>query len=202
MHPNPTFRRESDDKNLEFACNRGFGIVTITGEGGPLASHIPFIIEGTTIAAHMVRYNPVLKLLDEPREALLVVSGSDGYISPDWYGVDDQVPTWNYVAVHVRGALRRLPDDALLPHLQALSAQFESRLAKIPWTIDKMSDQMLAKMMRMIAPVEMLIESIDGTWKLSQNKDDEVRKAAADGLANSDIGLETAHLAALMRQAD
>ena len=199
MHPNPIFRRKPADKNLAFARNRGFGVVTITGEGGPLASHIPFIIEGTTIAAHMVRSNPIWKKLDEPHEALLVVSGADGYISPDWYGVDDQVPTWNYVAVHIRGVLRRLPDEALLPHLQALSAQFEARLPKSPWTIDKMNDEALAKLMRMIVPVEMSVESVDGTWKLSQNKSDEVRMAAADGLAGSDVGVELAELAALMR---
>ncbi len=199
MHPNPIFRRKPDDKNLAFAQSRGFGIVTVVNDSKPLASHIPFIINGTTIAAHMVRSNPILKLLDEPHEALLMVSGPDAYISPDWYGVDDQVPTWNYVAVHIRGVLRRLPDEALLPHLQALSAQFEARLAKSPWTIDKMNDEALAKLMRMIVPVEMSVESVEGTWKLSQNKSDAVRLAAADGLASSDVGVELAELAALMR---
>ena len=33
----------------------------------------------------------------------LIVEGPEGYISPDWYGVADQVPTWNYVAVHLVG---------------------------------------------------------------------------------------------------
>jgi transcriptional regulator len=33
----------------------------------------------------------------------IIVSGPDGYVSPDWYEMKDQVPTWNYVTVHLKG---------------------------------------------------------------------------------------------------
>ena len=58
---------------------------------------------------------------------MLAVSGPDSYVSPDWYGTGtaDQVPTWNYVAVHIRGTLRRRADETLRAHLDALSARFE-----------------------------------------------------------------------------
>lgn len=200
MHPNPIFRSEAEQRNLDFARQRGFGILTLAGPDGPLASHIPFVIDGSRIAAHIVRSNPILEQLDEPRMALLIVSGADGYVSPDWYGVDDQVPTWNYVAVHLRGTLKRLPDQALLPHLEYLSSRFEADLPKAPWKIDKMSEKPLEKMMRMIAPIEMSIESIDGTWKLSQNKEIAARIGAADGLASSNIGQELESLTELMRK--
>ena len=103
MHPNPTFRQTSDDRNIAFVRDRGFGTLAINAEGGPLLSHVPFLVSGDarTVDLHLVRSNPILRLLDT--EAVLSVTGPDGYVSPDWYGVADQVPTWNYVAVHLRG---------------------------------------------------------------------------------------------------
>ncbi len=114
MHPNPAYRTASTAQNLSFARERGFGVLTIGGADGPLASHIPFVLsaDDATFGAHVVRSNPIAGLLEgEGVSALMIISGPDAYISPDWYGLDDQVPTWNYVAVHLRGTLRRLPDQ-------------------------------------------------------------------------------------------
>ena len=132
MHSNPAFRRVSRDRNLRFAAQRGFGVLAIDG-AGPLVSHIPFVLteDGAAVHAHLVRSNPIARhLRAEERAAVLAVSGPDSYISPDWYGTGatDQVPTWNYVAVHIRGTLRRRADETLRAHLDSLSARFESEL--------------------------------------------------------------------------
>ena len=205
MHPNPVFRKQTETANIAFARQRSFGVLAVNGEEGPLLSHIPFNLsqDGNYLEAHLVRSNPILRLLDEPQPAVVAITGSDAYISPDWYGVEDQVPTWNYVAVHLRGALKRLPDDALHPILERLSENFEARLApKKPWTITKMDQEIYSRMLRQIVPVALDVTTIDGTWKLSQNKPDEVRLAAADGLAATDsdagIGSEVEALASLM----
>ena len=206
MHPNPIFRKETGERNIAFARQRSFGVLAVSGEEGPLLSHIPFSLseDGTYLEAHLVRSNPILRLLGKPQPAALAVSGGDAYISPDWYGVEDQVPTWNYVAVHLRGMLKRLPDEELHPVLERLSENFETRLKpKKPWTIAKMDQEIYRRMLRQIVPVAMDVASIDGTWKLSQNKTDEVRLAAADGLAGTaaGIGSETEMLVHLMRGA-
>lgn len=204
MHPNPAFRGASDARNLDFARDRAFGVLTIAGPGGPLASHIPFILDeaGERLAAHIVRSNPIWRALRAgPAKALIAISGPDGYISPDWYGDPAFVPTWNYVAVHLRGELSLAPPASLRAHLEALTANFETRLApKKPWTPEKMAPDALERMMRTIAPVEMRIDAVDGTWKLAQNKGDAARLAAADGLEGSAIGAEPGLLAALMRE--
>lgn len=204
MHPNPAYRGAEDAQNLEFARRRGFGVLMVNGAEGPLASHIPFVIsdDGARLSAHIVRSNPIWRALREgPVKALVAVSGPDGYISPDWYGIEDQVPTWNYVAVHLRGELRLLDHEELRAKLDELSDNFEIRLAPKPvWKMDKVSPEALGRLMRMIAPVEMSISGVDGTWKLTQNKSDEARLGAAAGLGSSGIGAELAALAALMRE--
>jgi transcriptional regulator len=200
MHPNPAFRQIGPDRNLDFARSRGFGILAVAGPTGPLVSHVPFLIapDGASLDLHLVRSNPILAVLPAP--AVIAVSGPDGYVSPDWYGVADQVPTWNYIAVHLRGVLGALPPQDMRDLLDRQSAGFESRLApKQPWTVAKMSPDARDRMMRAIIPCRMPIAAIDGTWKLGQNKPEEVRLAAAAGMERSGIGAETRALAALMR---
>ncbi len=202
MHPNPIYRKTPEARNLDFAAERGFGTLTINGQEGPLASHIPFTLGEGRVEAHIVRSNPIAAALKNgPVQALLAVTGADGYISPDWYGIEDQVPTWNYIAVHLRGSLRLVDQSELRVYLERLSDRFESALAPKPvWTMDKMTPDALERLMRMIVPVEMTIESVDGTWKLSQNKPDAAILGAAEGLAESSAGAEVRSLARLMRE--
>ena len=203
MHPNPSFRGVEAARNLAFARDRAFGVLTMAGEEGPLVSHIPFLLseDGGSITAHIVKSNPIWRMLKEsPRPALLAISGPDGYVSPDWYGASDQVPTWNYVAVHLRGEARLADEASLRSHLDALSASFEARLApKPPWTADKMDEDTLKRMMRMIAPIEMTVADVQGTWKLNQNKPEAQRLGAAAEIEASGAGVELAALAALMK---
>lgn len=198
MHPNPIFRSSDVNKSLSFAADRGFGTLSVNGDHGPLAAHIPVIFseDRSRAAFHLLRSNPVARA---PGPALLAVTGPDGYISPDWYDLPEQVPTWNYVAVHVRGTLRILPTDDLEPHLRTLSDHFEQRLLPKPiWDLDKVSFENRNKMMRMLVPAEMEITHVDATWKLGQNKPEAARKNAASALNASSIGQETAALATLM----
>jgi len=205
MHPNPVFREAPERRALAFAAERGFGILTAAGPEGVLAAHVPFVLADRRVEAHLVRANPLARQLRRgPAEALLIVSGPDAYVSPDWYGEPELVPTWNYVAVHLRGRLALRPEATLRAHLDRLSARFEARLApKPPWTADKMPPELLARMMRQIVPVEMTLAGVESTFKLNQNRSPGARAGAAAALAAGDTpGSETAALAALMRAVD
>ena len=202
MNPNPAFRGESTARHVAFARDRGFGTLAVNAERGPLLSHVPFLLaeDATSADLHLVRSNPIARLGET--EAVLAVTGPDAYISPDWYGADDQVPTWNYVAVHLRGRLVPLPHAEMHAMLDRQSAAYESRLApKRPWTTEKMSDDAMTRMLRQILPFRLKIETIDGTWKLGQNKPDAVRLAAA-GQVQTGMGSELDALARLMADPD
>ena len=183
MHPNPAFRKETTAQNLEFARARGFGALCVNGAEGPLLAHIPFEMVGDdTLRLHLARSNAIARA-QLPCPAVMAVMGPDGYISPDWYGAPDQVPTWNYIAVHLRGHIRPLPLAALEPHVNAVSDAFEARLAPKPiWRSSKMSGGVMERMMRAILPFEMQITLVEGTWKLGQNKTPQARAGAIAGL--------------------
>lgn len=166
-------------------------------------AHIPFVhsADATSIDFHLVRSNPIARLArDTDLPAVISVSGPDSYISPDWYRIDDQVPTWNYIAAHIRGRLTALSQDQLRDILDRTSDVFENQLApKTPWTSDKMSDGVMDKMLRAIVPFQLKIDDIQSTWKLNQNKDDAVRESAAQHVATDGLGFEVESLANFMR---
>lgn len=203
MHPNPIFRQTDAARNLAFARARAFGILSVNGAEGPLLAHVPFLLnaDGTAADLHLVRSNPVARALATPQPAVIAVSGPDGYVSPDWYALEDQVPTWNYIAVHLRGMLSILPQEDMHDMLDRQSDAYEARLLpKQPWTLEKMPEEARLRLYRQIVPCRLAITAVDGTWKLNQNKPEPARLGAADQMERSPFGQETAALAALMRQ--
>lgn len=204
MHPNPAFRTEPAVKNIAFAREQGFGVLAVVVDGAPLVSHIPFLLsaEGDCAEFHLVRSNPIARALKSPLKARLAVQGPHSYVSPDWYEVIDQVPTWNYVAVHLSGEIELQDREAMRDLLDRQSAAYETRLLpKMPWTASKMTPEVLERMMRQIVPCKMQVETIEGTWKLGQNKPDDVRDRAAQHMEGFGFGNETRILSALMRGA-
>ncbi len=201
MHPNPIYRKAARDRNLAFAAQRAFGTLMVNGADGPMASHVPFLLapDGHSADLHLVRSNPIARALSGPQPALIAVTGADTYISPDWYGMEHQVPTWNYVSVHLRGSLTVLPDTALHDLLDRQSAEFEARLLpKTPWLTSKMPQDTMARMMRQIVPVRFDIGSVDGTWKLSQNKPAAARQSAAKEAGKTGFGADVGLISDLM----
>jgi transcriptional regulator len=183
MHPNAAFRWDDRDALRAFAREIGFGTIFAATSDGPRVAHVPFVFLGEDrIGFHVARGNGIAKHLDGA-EALCVVNGPDAYISPDWYGIDDQVPTWNYVALELQGAIVQMEPDALAAQVEALSAEQESRLAPKPeWTREKMTSGLFDKMLRAITGFEMHITAWRSTAKLGQNKPAEAREGVAKQL--------------------
>lgn len=201
MHPNPVFHTQTEARNLSFASKAGVGTLAVSGpDGMPLMAHVPFVIEDGQALFHLVRSNPIARAVGEGLPGKVFVQGPGSYISPDWYGLEDQVPTWNYVAVHLAGTVQKLPQDRLRDVLDRLSLRFEEQLLPKPiWTADKVTPEQMGRLIRMIEPFSLAISDVQGTWKLGQNKPEAARLAAADGVAEHGIGMELAALADLMR---
>src|SRR6266498_3321945 len=110
----PKYYREEDrQKILAFLKQNNFAaLVTFDGEK-PIATHIPVeVVEsesGWTIYGHLSRANTQKKTFGE-QEALLIFQGAHTYISARWYTEVD-VPTWDYMIVHVYGKVREIQGE-------------------------------------------------------------------------------------------
>jgi len=181
MHPNRTFHWTDEQELLAFVAQLSFATICVDG---PTVVHAPVVVAGPDrLLFHVSRSNAAAAKLDGAR-AVASVTGPDFYVSPDWYGTPDQVPTWNYLAVEAEGPLRRLDEAELARLLDDLSAAHEARLApKTPWTSDKMTAGRFEAMLKAIVGFEMRIEALRGTRKLGQNKKPEDRERVAEALA-------------------
>jgi len=180
MHPDRAFDWQDREAMLAFVAEIAFCTIAVDG---PFLVHAPVIVDPPDrLRFHVANGNRAAKALDG--RAIVSCLGPDAYISPDWYGTADQVPTWNYVAVEAEGPLRRLDRDELAILLDDLGAAHEARLAPKPaWTRGKMTPGRFEAMLKAITGYELAIEALRGTRKLGQNKRPEERTAAADGLA-------------------
>lgn len=202
MYVNSAFKTD-DATAWDYVVQRGFGAVIATDDGFPVASQVPLLVtgqgDGRRIEFHVARVNPMHEIVARNPRVLVVVSGPDAYISPDWYASSDQVPTWNYLAAHITGIARVMPPERAGPHVEAMSLAFEKRLApKKPWSTSKMTAAKLQAMLRAIVPIEIEVSSIAASTKLSQNKPVADRMEAARMLAWRD-GWAEAAVAAAMR---
>jgi len=204
MYLHPAFRIDTEEA-LPLLRERAFGLFVVPTADAPFGVHVPFLVEETEdgplrLSLHVARANPIHTEIGDGCKALLACQGPDAYISPDWYGIDDQVPTWTYAAVHVKGTARVRAQEDNLGHVDRLSAVFESRLApKKPWTSDKMDAKKRAMMMKAIVAIDLEVETIEAQKKLIQHKGETEHDGAIAGLkARGDEG--SVAIAEMMQQ--
>jgi len=191
MYVHPAFKVHPA-ASLAFAAARGFGLVIATDGGRPVASPLPFrLIEQDgkmpKLEFHVARANPLGQIAEKGGSWLVAVQGHDAYVSPDWYASPEQVPTWLYETVQLSGPVRVIPGDHTQGHTERLSAKFEGWLTpKQPWKLDKVSDKRREMLLKAIVAVEMTVESIEGSFKLNQHKQDQDHVAIATALSRQD----------------
>ncbi|NCN85200.1 MAG: FMN-binding negative transcriptional regulator [Sphingomonadales bacterium] len=193
MHPNPAFRWPKSANDHHDADERaaleamiaeiGFGMVFAETPDGPRVAHVPLFSTGDgALQFHLSRGNALTRHI-ATKTALCVINGPDAYISPDWYGLDDQVPTWNYLTLELEGKVRQMAREGLIGLLDDVTAQNEAKLLpKTLWHRAKMDASKFDKMVDAIVGFEMEILAWRPTAKLGQNKPAAARKQAAAAL--------------------
>lgn len=185
MHPNPLFRSDDPALPARLIDAAGFGMVFAQTPEGPRVAHTPIMAVGDDrLQFHLARSNALTRHL-AGAQALIVVNGPDGYVSPRWYDNRDTVPTWNYIALESEGAVRQIADDALEAFLHAAILRHESLLGGTPWQAHEASPKVWEGLFRGIVGFEMTVTAMRPTLKLSQNKSPRERAAIAEGLAQA-----------------
>lgn len=164
-------RNENIEELHEFIRKNGFAILISTVEGKPWASHIPLelSVDGEKLSGHVARGNKQWKEWNAETEMLAIFSGPHAYISSSWYD-HENVPTWNYIAVHVYGKLKILSAQELLQSLKELTDKYE-KSSERPVAVERMNPDYLKKEMLGIVGFEIEITRMEAAYKLSQNRD-------------------------------
>jgi transcriptional regulator len=179
----PAHFKPNDAAVRELLANHGAADLITSTPSGLLATLLPFVYDepgsrrdiGTwgALVGHVARNNDQWH---EPAlgEALVIVRGPDAYVSPTWYAATHEhgrvVPTWNYITAHVYGRLV-VHDDARWVEalVRRLTDRHEAGRAQ-PWSVDDAPPLYVADQLRAIVGVEVLIDRVEGKFKLSQNR--------------------------------
>jgi transcriptional regulator len=171
------FREDDRETLLAHAAAHPFATVMTHGEGGVVVSHLPLLVDAgkNLLRGHLARANPQSAHFAAGMEALVIFHGPHGYVSPSIYAEHPSVPTWNYAVVHVRGRARAVDEAALRQTLDDLVERFD----RSGWKFRPPEDY-ARRMLGAIAGFEIAIQSLEGKWKLSQNRsaEDQGRVAA------------------------
>ncbi|MGN7375734.1 FMN-binding negative transcriptional regulator [Bacillus halotolerans] len=162
------------DDIWDFVQNNSFGTIVTTAQGKPIATHLPLQLmkEGDTyyITGHIAYGNPQWRTFETCEDVLVMFQGPHAYISSSWYEKEN-VPTWNYQAVHVYGTASILNEEELKHDLTMLLQKYEkNRESPVLW--DKLSPQLLESQLKGIVGFKMKVEEIHASYKLSQNRNE------------------------------
>lgn len=186
----PTHYQNDDINEIkDFLRSNSFGILINQVDGKPWATHIPLELDldssgNDILVGHIAKANPQWKYFQEDAQVLCIFNGPHSYVSSSWY-TEEEVPTWNYIAIHVYGTLKIQTEAALLESLHKLVDKYEAG-SKEPVS----SRDMSAKTMRQIKGVvgfEIKVEDIQATYKLSQGREHDHPKIISE-LEERDAG--------------
>ena len=167
-----------------------FAAIVSQVDGLPFATHLPFVVEEEAeqirLLAHFAKANPQWRSL-EGQTALVIFNEPHAYISPSLYEKEQNVPTWNYVAVHAYGKPNLILEeksvfDLLEKQMQAFEGEYLAQWARL-------SQEYKNAMVKGIVAFEIPVEKWEAKWKLSQNKPEQDRVKVAAHLLESQDGV-------------
>lgn len=196
----PKIYQDNDPASIQkFVHENGFGILISTVNGELWATHIPMVLskDGTKLVGHVSRGNKQWKDTEGFKKVLAIFNGPHTYISSSWYD-HENVPTWNYLAVHVYGTIRLIEGEELLASLIELTDKYEKGSSN-PVSVKAMSREYINREIKGVTGFEINIERFEATRKLSQNRDDKNHQAIIEQLdMKNDAGAK--EIARLMKE--
>src|SRR5690606_8568715 len=132
MRPNPDYALDDVETIRALVAENPWAtIVGYVPGKGLVASHYPILLDESTddivLLSHVGRPDERLHELGS-HEAMVIIYGPQGYVSPSWYESSPAVPTWNFAVAHLYGTPEVLSDEENLQVLERLVEHFEHPL--------------------------------------------------------------------------
>lgn len=184
----PKIYQMSHEEAIQLMKSNPFAILVTVENQLPIATHIPVEICEKSgkiyVTGHIAYGNKQKKTLGNYQDVLLIFQGPHAYISSSWYECEE-VPTWNYLAVHAYGKSRILSQEELKESLASLLHRYEAH-RKNGRLWETFQIEWLEKEMKGIVGFEVEIHSIQAAVKMSQNRNDTDYKSIVTELEKSD----------------
>lgn len=192
MYIPPHFKEDGKPALNRVMAEAGLATIVSCGGSGPAISHVPVHFdpdsgENGSLSWHLSKANDHCAVLRAGAPTVAIFLGSDAYITPSWYEEKTKtgkvVPTWNYVAIHAAGPVEAFDDpDRLLALVEALTDTHEAD-RETPWAVTDAPADFIGGQLKGIAGFSLAIETLEGKWKLGQNRSAKDQATMAEGLS-------------------
>lgn len=174
MYIPESYKNENIEEVQEFLRANSFGILINQVDGKISGTHIPMELDKDengedVLVGHIAKRNPQAKNFRGNAEVLAIFNGPHSYISSSWYQKED-VPTWNYIAVHVYGTIKIIEGEELFEAMKKLVDKYEQNSER-PVSVDKMSSKTLQQISGVVG-FSIKIKEVQAAYKLSQKHDE------------------------------
>lgn len=192
MYQPPHFRETRLDVLHTLIRTHPLGLLISAGVDGPLADPLPFLVDDIVggsgvLLSHLSKANPHWRHMEEnpDKPVLVVFQGPQAYVTPSWYETKRKtgkvVPTWNYALVQARGKPELIHDSEWLrSQVDALTRAHEDRRTDT-WKVTDAPGRFIDAQINGIVGLRIVIDEIEGKWKMSQNRPAEDRAGVAAG---------------------
>jgi transcriptional regulator len=183
-------RMENEREARTLIAAQPFATFVVAPKARPVIAYVPFVIDPVDsryLIGHVARANAVWSEIGDGCEALASFRGADAYITPALYPSKHEhgrvVPTWNYIAVEVRGrAVVEEQPEQIRRYVEALTDAMEAA-REAPWHVNDAPEDYIDKLCHAIVGIRMEISETSGIRKLSQNRNEADFHGVANGLA-------------------
>ncbi len=191
MYLPPHFAEDREPVLHRIIEQHPLGMLVAHGPEGLDAEHVPFELDPGrgprgALLAHVARANQLWRRCPSGTRVMVVFRGAEGYVSPNWYPskheAHRQVPTWNYQVVHVHGTLVVHDDERFVRGVVARLTRRHEAAESPPWKMGDSEPAFIDEMIGRIVGIEVVVESLVGKSKLSQNKEARDREGAIERL--------------------
>jgi len=182
MYTPPHYGNNDIEEIKDFLRKNSFGILINIVDNKPWGTHIPLELEtdddgNDILVGHIAKANPQWKYFEDKAEVLCIFNGPHAYVSSSWYK-EEEVPTWNYIAVHVYGTLQILTEEETMQSMHRLVDKYE-KSSKKPISLKNMSSKTL-RQVKGVVGFKIKISDIQATYKLSQTQVDDHHKILSE----------------------
>ena len=185
------YRNEDPEEIRAFLREHAFGIISSNGPERPWATHLPLELapgpaDRIVLEGHFAKANPQWRPISDGDPVLCIFNGPHAYVSSSWYR-EEEVPTWNYIAVHLSGRWYRQSEAELRAALGRLVDRYEADSDQ-PVSMDRFSGNTL-RQIRGVVGFRVEVIEVEAAFKLSQGREEDHSRIRSElekrgGLAN------------------
>lgn len=178
MYKFPHYTEQDQQKVIDFMKENAFALITGMGENYPVATQIPLAVKITGnkifLEGHLMRKTDHHLAFEKNNNVMVIFTGPHCFVNANWYTNPSIGSTWNYMTVQAKGKISFTDEEGTRNAVKAISDKYAG--TDTASAFDNLPKEYIDHMVKAIVGFSIEVESIENTFKLSQNRDQASQK--------------------------